>query len=650
MSMFTGLNTMIRGLYVNQTSLNTTGHNITNADTEGYSRQAVNVITTVSEAKSGVYGNVMVGTGAEINAITRSRDIFADVQYRDESATMNYYETLVTNYDKLEVIFKDSENEGLQSKILSFYKSWVDLSTESSNASNRVNVIEQGKNLTDAIKTSAQQLQEQIDYNYYYVEQNIKEVNDLLEAMTKSNKLVVSYEANGSSANDLRDQRDLLVDKLATYMPVAVYEDEYGNYQITSGGTTLVNGVDRLHLQRSRGIESKYFGEDFGTTDYSIVIKESNVAFTPTSGILKANLDAVDDCKTYLDALGDLAGFLLTTFNDQHRQGYDISDNDKTTAKTDWIESETAKGKVYYEPGYYVYSDTGTTTAGNYNKVTDSKTGDVVYKYVGEGSGKYVIALVDRSQLSENGGTYSYETDTVQVPNTLNFFGDDGAVYEYGYDPKWDTNTVTRTRPDGVREVLTGAGVIDALIINEKLNTTEGYMYVAAATAYDDQHDYSSFSTAGGIDEISDAEYYSRRIDWNERTGDGTNAVFLSELFNMSRETILTAGRSNAHAINKYGNFDTVNSIGGQSINSFYISTATSLAVEANSIDTRVGQQESVMTQVQNWRDAASGVDWNEELTNMIKYQKAFVACSRCLNAMDECLDRLANSTGTIGR
>ncbi|MBQ9486855.1 MAG: flagellar hook-associated protein FlgK, partial [Selenomonadaceae bacterium] len=58
----------------------------------------------------------------------------------------------------------------------------------------------------------------------------------------------------------------------------------------------------------------------------------------------------------------------------------------------------------------------------------------------------------------------------------------------------------------------------------------------------------------------------------------------------------------------------------------------------------------AIMTQVNNWRSASSGVDWNEELTNMIKYQKAFVACSRCLNAMDECLDRLVNSTGSVGR
>ena len=146
MAMFSGLNTMVRGIFVNQTALNTTGHNITNADTEGYSRQKVNVITTVAEPRSSVYGNAMVGTGAEVQSITRSRDVYADVQYRGESAKLNYYETLATNYDKLEVIFNDANNDGLQSKILSFYKAWVDLSTEASNSSNRVNVIEQGKN------------------------------------------------------------------------------------------------------------------------------------------------------------------------------------------------------------------------------------------------------------------------------------------------------------------------------------------------------------------------------------------------------------------------------------------------------------------------------------------------------------------------
>ena len=634
MAMFAGLNTMIRGIYVNQTALNTTGHNIVNADTEGYSRQSVNVITTVSENRSGVYGNVAVGTGAEVQSVTRSRDIFADVQYRDETSTAKYYETLSTNYDKLEVIFNDSDEDGLQSRILSFYKSWVDLSTTASNASNRVNVIEQGKNLADAILTATEQLQEQIDYNYYYMNMNLKDVDDILEDITKANQMVVAFEANGSSANDLRDQRDLLVDRLSQYMPVRIYEDSYGNYQITSGGTTLVNGVDRLHLVSSRGIESKYFGVDYGVADYSISVQESRVVFQPNNGILQANLDAIDDCKKMIDSLADLAGFLLTTFNDQHRQGYDLYGEKKSL--TEMVELKNAEtGATYYEKQTYVY----TAGTGNFDRVQNAD-GSYSYKRVEDGAGAYTTKLVGPDDIDNYAAS-----DTVQVPNTINFFGEGAATYTYGYDEDWATNVVYAWHEDGTYEKMSGAGIIGELKVGDKFSTTEGYMYVGAATAFDDEEDYSSVSSVDGETVVDSDTYYSRLIDWGERTGDGTNAVFLSELFNLSRETILTAGRSNAFFVNRYATDfkDQLNSIGGQSINSYYISEVTQLAVDVASVDTRIEQQDSIMTQIENWRSASSGVDWNEELTNMLKYQKGFVACSRCLNTMNECLDSLVN-------
>lgn len=628
---------MIRGIYVNQTALNTTGHNIVNADTEGYSRQSVNVITTKSEGRSSVYGNLSVGTGAEVQSVTRSRDIFADVQYRDEKSTAKYYETLATNYDKLEVIFDDAEGDGLQSRILDFYQAWVGLSTESSNASNRVNAIEKGKNLADAILTATEQLQEQINYNYYYMNMNLKEVDDILEDITKANKLVVAFEANGASANDLRDNRDLLIDRLSEYMPVKIYEDQYGNYQVTSGGTTLVNGVDRLHLVSSRGIESKYFGEDYGVADYSIAVQESSVVFVPHNGVLQANLDAVDQCKKLLDSMADLSGFLLTTFNDQHRQGYDLYGEQK--GLTDMFEvTNPANGTKYYEKHTWCYTAAG-SEGGNFD--TDTKAdGTVYYKRVEDGKGAYTTTHVNVDDLKN----YA-DSDIVKVASTINFYGEGNGFYKYGYDEDWNTNVVYAWREDGTYEKLSGAGIVAELKVADQFNTNEGYMHVAAATAYTNESDYSSVSSVGGEQVVDSDTYYSRLVDWGERTGDGTNAVFLSELFNLSRETILTAGRSNAFFVNRYAKDykNQLNSIGGQSINSFYISEVTQLAVDTASTDTRIEQQDSIMTQIQNWRSAASGVDWNEELTNMLKYQKGFIACSRCLNTMNECLDSLVN-------
>ena len=711
MGMFTGLNTMVRGIYVNQTALNTTGHNIVNADTEGYSRQKLNIITTDSEYRSSAYGSVALGTGAEIQSITRARDQFADIQYRDESCTLSYYEAVSNNYDKLEVIFNDAKNEGVQSQMLKFYQTWVsDLSTESSNSANRVAVIEQARNFRDAILTSNQQLKDQIEYNYYFLGVNIDQVNDILQGLTEANKLVVSYESTGASANDIRDKRDLLVDKLAAYMPVQVHEDEYGNYQVTSGGTTFVSGVDRLHLALSPSIESKYFGVDYGVEDHSIVIKESGVAFMPANGSLKANVEAIETCKSYIKDLANIAGFFLTTFNDQHRQGYDMRGG--TKALTTMIEkpARNASGDIVYDsagntyseykdvgnnqgsykclkaangvtnllykdangndiPGayqcYYVgegkgdfevnrvegtyYYEAATDNSGNPNGNFDTDTkldGTVYYKRVDDGTGHYKISLVETTELPT---TINPDSDTVKVPDTINFFGNDNTFYTYSYDADWDTNVVEAVGLDGVKRRLTGSAIIEQLQLNSKLDTPEGYMYLAAATAYDDQNNYSEFTSYSKVVTDSDT-YLSRIVDWNDRTGDGTNAVFLSELFNMPYETITAVGRSNSFIINRYQNWTGINSIGGKSINNYYISMATRLAVEAADGDTRISQQEAVVTQAKNWRDSTMGVDWNEELTNMIKYQKAFVACSRCLNAMDECLERLVSNTGAVGR
>ena len=154
-STFTGLNTMVRGILANQLSLDVTGHNITNAGTEGYSRQMVNLTATQGQHQPTSHGDVMVGTGVEGLSVQRARDLYADIQFRNESSTKNYYETRATNYDKLEVIFDDSEDTGIQNAMQKFYQSWVDLSKESSESSERSTVIEQGKILSDRIQTAA---------------------------------------------------------------------------------------------------------------------------------------------------------------------------------------------------------------------------------------------------------------------------------------------------------------------------------------------------------------------------------------------------------------------------------------------------------------------------------------------------------------
>ena len=138
----------------------------------------------------------------------------------------------------------------------------------------------------------------------------------------------------------------------------------------------------------------------------------------------------------------------------------------------------------------------------------------------------------------------------------------------------------------------------------------------------------------------------------------------MSELFNISHDTILADAKPNKLVSEKFilrdldgnaildeeGNQQQTTVLTRLSLNAFYQNSMSTLGIDAYSTDTNYEAMQNVMTQVENWRDSTSGVDWNEELTNMIKFQKGFTACSRCLNAMDECLDRLVSSTGVVGR
>ena len=645
---FSGLNTMVRGIMANQMSLDTTGHNITNAGTEGYSRQTVTLATTYSEQRAGLYGNVMVGSGVDALAVERARNIYADIQYRNENPSQKYYETMAVNYDKLETIFDDSKNLGIEAALNKFYQTWVDLSTNASNSSARTQVIEQGRNLSDILQTATSELQEQIRSEYEDIKSEILQVDDMLEEIVQFNKQIVTQEVTGATANDLRDRRDLLVDQLSNYMNISFTENEFGAYQINSGGVTLVSGAGRAHLLVGDGVNSSAYGIDYGITDYNIKIRESNIVFVPQNGILKARLDSIAEDKAYIDKLSDIASFMLTAFNDQHKQGWNM-DGDYKFIKEDgenaYIDSESNLTPVEYmkADGTYLTSDeanTVTLTDGKYYFGTDEVTklnGDAVYLYKGN--------IVKK------------------VPDTINFFGKESIDYQYRYDADNKKNYLYKDDTDlpDEKKLLSGVQIIAELEVNSKFAENRGDRYIAAATSYD-------VSETQDDTMAINRQYLNK--SWGNRTGDGTNAVYLSELFNISQETIISDGKANAlvsknlilrdldgNAIGVNGKvvtekedyvYSTAMSTLG--INSYYQKAMSTMGIDAYSTDVNYEAMQAIMTQVTNWRDSMAGVDWNEELTNMIKFQKGFASCSRCLSAMDECLDRLVNSTGVVGR
>lgn len=649
---FSGLNTMVRGIMANQLSLDTTGHNITNAGTDGYSRQSAILATTYSEQRGSLYGSVQVGTGVDALAVERARNVYADIQFRNENPTQKYYETKAVNYDKLETIFDDSQNLGIEAAINKFYQTWVDLSTTASNASSRTHVIEQGKNLSDLLQRATAELQEQIRSEYEDIKSEVGQVDDILNELVAFNKQVLAQEVTGAKANDLRDRRDYLIDQLSNYMNISVTENEMGMCQINSGGVTLVNGVSRAHLVMSEGISSSVYGVDYGVTDYTIKIQESNVVFLPQNGILKARLDAIDEDKAYIDKMANIANFLLSTFNDQHRQGWDMHGNYK------FVDEDGEDFEVDSEEDL---------TAINYLREDGSAVSPDEESSILIEDGKYYL---NGEEIKKVNADTLYETSNgniiTKVPDTINFFGKGSVKYEFRYDAEKAQNYLW-SYEEGLTDkerLLSGVQIIAALEVNSKFDENRGERYLAAATSYDvvEKQD----------EDMNIIRDYLHK-EWGERTGDGTNAVYMSELFNIAQETVISDGKANALVYQnsilrnlkgepialdedgleipaEEGEYVFATAMSKLSINSYYQQSMSYLGINAHSTDVNYDALQAIMTQVTNWRDSTSGVDWNEELTNMIKFQKGFVSCSRCLNAMDECLDRLVNSTGVVGR
>ena len=578
-STFAGLNTMVRGIQNNQLSLDTTGHNITNASTEGYSRQRVDSAATNYQERPSLYGGVYVGGGVDVVALNRARNIYADKQYWSENSAQNLYKTYKTNYDKVQTIFNDAKKSGVLNAMQQFYSSWVNLSDHASDAASRTAVITKGNNLVDRIKTCAKQLQSQIAAQYDEIGIQLGKLNNLTKEIAELNKNIMLSETNGGKANDLRDQRDLLVDKLSEITNVNVYEEANGQYTVVSNGMSLVQRESSLTLELSPPINN----EQYGISDFSIrVVEAGGIGYVPQSGILKALSDTIVQDKGHIDQLADISATLLTTFNDVHKQGVGIDKEE-----TSWL---NFFGQNKFK------SLTGTT--------------------------------YDQMQ-------YTWHVDPLTDERYMEAAGASRTVTKTAGPP---AQTTVATSVTGSPDRLKSMQIINALKVSDELTAPGGQNLVAARQVVNKNTGARVVPTLSGT-----SSNFTYNDDWVNGTADGTIAVELSKLFNVDQAT----------AANPKGSMNPRNTdraISTVSINQYYNGMMSKLGADAENIDRTLKQQDDLMTQITQWRQSTSGVDWNEELTNMLKFQTGYGACSRVLTSMDEMLDKLINGTGMVGR
>ena len=320
MSTFQGLEIAKTGLFVSQKALDVTGHNIANANTPGYTRQVVDMASIAPPTTFGMYDQwgKAIGEGVKIQDIRQIRDQFLDNQFRRENKFLGEWETKAQVLAAIENIFNEPSNSGINTVLNNFFNSLQELSKNPESLTVRAEVRERAIALADTFNTVYQHLYDKLNELNSTIQSRIAEINSYAERISKLNNEIYRFELTGQTANDLRDQRNLLVDQLSKLVNITTYEDSNRNFRIDIAGQALVDG-------------STAFTMSLNNTG-AVVWDLTGAPVNPSSGILKGLLDMRDGDGTngikgvpyYINEWNKLAYSIAQAINEVHKAGYGL--------------------------------------------------------------------------------------------------------------------------------------------------------------------------------------------------------------------------------------------------------------------------------------------------------------------------------------
>ena len=295
-SLFNAMNISANALTVNESAISVVSHNVANMNTEGYSKQKVNLAT---RNISGVIGNnveaqIRANGGVMIANVMRYNDSYLNGYYRDQLAQLKEYEQQLDNLGDLAGIFDDLEGEGIDAALSDFYEALNNLNEYPASSTARTNFIETAKTLTSVLNSKSIQLDELTskalgDGVSEEALQNSKiytqyiNFNDKLGQLAEINNALCRTQTGTLQANNLLDKRDMILNEISEFMEITVEERQNGSVTIYSGNTALVRGsvvTGELEIQTAdaycKANNIKYPAEWIVTDKYGKPILDEN--------------------------------------------------------------------------------------------------------------------------------------------------------------------------------------------------------------------------------------------------------------------------------------------------------------------------------------------------------------------------------------
>ncbi|MCB0393028.1 MAG: flagellar hook-associated protein FlgK [Bdellovibrionales bacterium] len=313
-----------RSMMNSQNALQTVSHNIANKDTEGFSRQRVEI--TTSEPTG--FGQTRMGQGAYTKAVRRIQNPFLEKQIQTESNELGFGEGQTENLSRVEEVFNEQVNKGLNRFLSDFFNAFRELANNPENTATRTLVKETAEFATQDFKRVNRQLTDiQKDIDQQLIS-NISEINGMLQEVASLNQKIELVENTGAQANDERDRRDLLLKNLSKFVNIRWGESDTGQVTVTAGNTAvLVSGYEASELKAVATPERE--GKREGRMD--IMYKASqgkswvNVTKQLTGGTIGGAIDVRDNVVNgLLDRMDDLAYTMVKNVNAIHQRGYNL--------------------------------------------------------------------------------------------------------------------------------------------------------------------------------------------------------------------------------------------------------------------------------------------------------------------------------------
>ncbi|WP_066290370.1 flagellar hook-associated protein FlgK [Bacillus sp. FJAT-29937] len=660
-STFHGLEVAKRGMSAQQAALYVTGHNISNANTPGYSRQRVNFEQTnpfpnPSMNRPQIPGQM--GTGVMAGSIQRMRDSFIDDQYRGENNKLGYWSARSQSLHTMETIMNEPTEHGLANTLDQFWKSLQDLSVTPQDSGTRSVVRQRGLAVVDTFNYLSSSLTAVREDYKNEIDVTQKAVNSILNQINDINKQIGDIEVHGYLPNDLYDKRDLLIDSLSTYVNIKVDPQKSGGLAspIADGKVDIyLADNDGKILKDSNGRNIKLIDKDGTAIGISVQYDTAH----PENPVKGLNFVKLDPNSKRID------GFAVNPADPSKAMdpsytftSFEPLKNNSTGSLNSFIESygfTDANGKANgtYPDMLRKLDEMAYTFSQKFNEVHRSGW-SLTELENGVKDGKNFFTFDDSSPTKPTladptGAAKRLKIDKAILESTDNIAAAaEGMMISSTMQKNAANDAGTTGEPVifGNIDFLPGVSAINVEVFSDGADwkykiTEQPSGNVSPATVIDIKNNVAELPGGLKVDFSSVA---------NQKTGDSWSLTINNNEGITPKDKAFAGSGSNASALARVKdeilNYDGSSS----SVMSFYQSIIGDMGVKASQANQMTKNTKVLADSVLTRRESISSVSLDEEMINMVKFQHAYNAAARNITMVDEMLDRIINNMGLVGR